>query len=166
MFGIVFRSSILILATLLTALVMTEPAGAVEPEEVLADPVMETRAREISKGLRCVVCQNQSIDESDASIAADMRQLVRARIEAGDSDAEVREVLVDAYGEYVLLTPKFSLSNAFIWAAPFVAFLIGGIWYLRRTGRASVAVAGPPAAAAAPPLSEEEQARLEKVLKS
>ncbi|MBX2855776.1 MAG: cytochrome c-type biogenesis protein CcmH [Rhodobacteraceae bacterium] len=151
---------------LLTTLSLAAPVGAVEPEEILADPALETRAREISKDLRCVVCQNQSIDESDASIAADMRKLVRVRLEAGDSDDEVREVLVSSYGEYVLLTPKFSISNAFIWGAPFAALLIGGLWYLRRTGRAAVVVAEAPAGPVAPPLSDEEKARLEKVLKS
>lgn len=153
-------------AALIVALSFAAPALAVEPEEKLADPALEARAREISKDLRCVVCQNQSIDESDASIAADMRKLVRARLEAGDSNDEVRDVLVASYGEYVLLTPKFSLSNAFIWGAPLVALLIGGVWYLRRTGRAAAVTAKAPAVAAAPPLSEEEQARLEKLLKS
>ena len=87
------------------------PALALEPEERLGDPALEARAREISKGLRCVVCQNQSIDDSDAQIAGDMRKLVRERLLAGDSDAAVLDRMVAYYGEYVLLQPRFSVKK-------------------------------------------------------
>lgn len=142
-------------------------AFAVQPEEVLDDPVLEERAREISKGLRCVVCQNESIDESNADIAASMRILVRERLVAGDSDDQVRQALVDAYGEFVLLMPRFSVANAMIWLAPFIALGIGAAWYLRRTGR--MAAAPDEAATTGPtrtqPLTAEEQARLNELLK-
>lgn len=144
-------------------------ARAVQPEEILEDPVLEERARDISKGLRCVVCQNESIDESNAEVAADMRVLVRERLVAGDTDDEVRAVLVSYYGEFILLKPQFSLANAAIWGLPVAAFLLGLIWYLRRTGRAG---ARPATAEAAvddtlpEPLSADEQARLDRLMKN
>lgn len=138
-------------------------ARAVTPEEQLDDPELEARARKISKGLRCVVCDNQSIDESEASVAAAMRKLVRSRLVAGDSDREVEDRLVAAYGEYVLLKPRFSLSNLILWIGPLLA-LGGGIWWVRSRIRAE-----PKAAAAAPvetaaPLTPEEQAKLDALL--
>lgn len=140
--------------------------NAVEPEEMLEDPVLEERAREISKGLRCVVCQNQSIDESDAGIAADMRVMVRALLVEGETDDGVRQALVAAYGDYVLLRPQFTWSNAFIWGAPVLAVLLGGFWYLQRTGRAATAEAPAPSTPpAAAPLTAAEQERLKRLLK-
>ena len=142
-------------------------AYGVQPEEVLDDPALEERAREISKGLRCVVCQNQSIDDSDADIAGDMRVLVRERLLAGDTDAEVRDALVASYGEFVLMTPRFSLSNLAIWLAPLMAAGVGLFWYLQRTGRTAAArgVAQEAAPAGPAPLSDDETARLRELLK-
>lgn len=135
------------------------PAAAVQPDEMLADPGLEARARDISKELRCLVCQNESIDDSDASLARDLRLLVRERLVAGDSDAEVKGYLVDRYGEFVLLKPRFSAANAALWLTGPVVFLIGGaaaFAYMRRRK--------PRAAAREAPLTPEEQAALEKIL--
>lgn len=141
-----------LLAILLT-LLMVAPSFAVRPDEVLADPVLEARAREISAGLRCLVCQNQSIDDSDADLARDLRVLVRERLVAGDSNAEVEQFLVDRYGEYVLLNPRLNSHTILLWvAAP--ALLAGGLVILllaRRRG------ATPDTA----PLSDEERAALD-----
>lgn len=156
---------ILIALVAVATLWAPRPAVAVQPEEQLDDPALESRARDISKGLRCVVCQNESIDDSNADIAASMRILVRERLVAGDSDDQVRQALVDAYGEYVLLMPRFSLSNAMIWLAPLIALAVGVVWYLRRTGRSGGADPAPAAGPKAAPLSDEEQARLRELLK-
>lgn len=99
-------------------------ALAVLPHEVLDDPALEARARNLSTGLRCLVCQNQSIDDSDAPLAADLRVLLRERLSAGDSDDEVMAYLVDRYGEFILLKPPFSAETVALWAAPFVILLI------------------------------------------
>lgn len=110
------------------------PALAVNPDEMLADPVLEARAREISAGLRCLVCQNQSIDDSDADLARDLRILVRERLQAGDSNAQVEQYLVDRYGEYVLLQPRLNSHTWILWvAAPGLLLAgLGGIWIARR----------------------------------
>lgn len=138
-------------------LVLAGAAFAVEPNEILEDPALEERAREISKGVRCLVCRNESIDESNAELARDLRILVRERLVAGDSDDEVVEFLVSRYGEYVLLNPRPTGSNLILWiAAP--ALLLGGLgiagMYLRRrqTGTAPEA------------LSEDEAARVAELL--
>ena len=102
-------------------------ALAVQPDEVLDDPALEARARAISAELRCMVCQNQSIDDSDASLARDLRVLVRERLKAGDTDEEVLAYVVARYGEFVLLKPRFSLRNALLWGTPAVLLVIGGI---------------------------------------
>jgi len=131
-------------------------AWAVEPDEVLADPVLEARARDISAELRCLVCQNQSIDDSDAGLAKDLRVLVRERLVAGDSDAEVKSFLVVRYGEFVLLKPTMSLANLLLWLTAPVVLLIGAVAAIRRvrknTGRAET------------DLSEEEERALAKIL--
>ena len=118
------------------AIFFTVPAGSVEPNEALADPALEARARDLSAELRCLVCQNQSIDDSDADLARDLRILVRERLTAGDSDSEVMAYLVSRYGEFVLLRPRLSLRNALLWGAP-LALLMGGVVYLwvARGGR-------------------------------
>lgn len=108
------------LLTLATVL----PALAVEPDEVLADPALEARARAISRDLRCVVCQSQNIDDSNAPLAKDMRIVVRERLVAGDTDRQVYQYLVSRYGDYVLLKPPVQKNTIFLWAAPFVIFLI------------------------------------------
>jgi cytochrome c-type biogenesis protein CcmH len=132
----------------------------VQPDEVLADPALEARARALSQGLRCLVCRNENIDESNADLARDLRLLVRERLVAGDTDAEVIAYLVDRYGEYVLLEPPATGSNLILWVAGpalLVVALGGAAIYLRRRRSAPEA--------AAPPLSEAERARLAELLK-
>jgi cytochrome c-type biogenesis protein CcmH len=128
----------------------------VQPDEVLPDPALERRAREISSELRCLVCQNQSIDESDAPLAKDLRVLVRERLKAGDGDAAVRSFIVQRYGEFVLLKPSFGVHTALLWLGPALvlcAGIVGLIGTLRRRR---------PGAA---PLSADERAALEALLR-
>lgn len=135
------------------------PAWAVLPDEVLADPALEARARELSKDLRCLVCRNESIDDSNAELARDLRLLVRERLVAGDSDAEAMDFIVERYGEFVLLKPKVTGSNWLLWAAGPIMMLIAlimSVMYLR--GRATA----PRARQAA--LSEAEQNRLRELM--
>jgi len=149
-------AAILILGLGILSLGLTAPGFAVRPDEMLKDPALETRARAISAELRCLVCQNQSIDDSDADLAHDLRVLVRDRLSAGDSDAAVMDYLVQRYGEYVLLRPRFSLGNALLWAAGPLA-LVGGliaIWFTTRETRER----------ATRPLSESEEARVEAII--
>ncbi|MEM9062259.1 MAG: cytochrome c-type biogenesis protein [Pseudomonadota bacterium] len=139
------------------ALLLASPAHAVQPDEILDDPVLEERAREISKEIRCLVCRNESIDDSSASLARDLRLLVRERLVAGDTDGEVRTYLVDRYGEFVLLNPIFSLANAALWIAGPLLFAIGlivSILYIRARRPET------PQA-----LSDEERAELDRILK-
>ena len=136
-------------------LLMAIPAGAVEPDEMLGDPVLEARAREISKGLRCLVCQNQSIDDSNAGLARDLRILLRERLTAGDSDATAVAYIVDRYGDFVLLRPPVRPTTYILWFGPaliFVAAGLGLVLTLRRRGRAART---PPA-----PLNEAERRRV------
>jgi cytochrome c-type biogenesis protein CcmH len=140
---------------LFAALLIAAPAFAVEPDEVLADSALEARARALSKTLRCMVCQNQSIDDSNAPLARDLRILVRERLKSGDSDAQVREFLVARYGEFVLLEPRISGRSIVLWAAPgfvLVLGLLGIALWIRR---------GAPADPS--PLSAEEKQRLSKL---
>ncbi len=141
------------------ALVLATPALAVQPDEMLDDPVLEDRARALSAELRCLVCRNESIDDSNAELARELRLLVRERLVAGDSDAEVIEFLVSRYGEYVLLRPPASGSTLVLWLAGPAMFLIAlgiGIGYVRsRRSAPETAVA----------LSAEEKARLDALLK-
>jgi cytochrome c-type biogenesis protein CcmH len=143
-------------AALLLA-VLSLPALAVTPQERLPDPAMESRAREVSAGLRCLVCQNQSIDDSEAPLAKDLRVLVRDRIKAGDSNAAVTAFVVARYGEYVLLKPPFGLHTALLWLGPGLIFLAGafGVWRMRRK-----AAAGGVGEA----LNDGEQAELARIL--
>jgi cytochrome c-type biogenesis protein CcmH len=113
------------------------PALAVNPDEVLKDPVLEARARAISTELRCLVCQNQSIDISDAGLARDLRIIVRERLTSGDTDAEVIDYVVARYGEFVLLKPRFSAANALLWLAPMGLILIGALVLFRSRRRAA-----------------------------
>jgi len=117
----------MLIAVLTLAALLSQPAFAVEPDEMLDDPVLEERARAISKQVRCVVCQNQDIDSSNAGVARDLRILVRERLVAGDTDQEVFDFLVARYGDYVLFKPPFKPSTYVLWAAPFVILSIGGI---------------------------------------
>src|SRR6201987_3439032 len=151
-----------VLAACLVALMGLSPARAVLPDEVLADPVKEARARELSKELRCMVCQNQSIDDSDAPLARDLRLLVRERISAGDSDGQVIDFLVARYGEFVLLKPRFNQHTALLWLLPPLALMAGGValWvYSNRRRRAGVLSGG-----SLMKLTPDEEARLEKLL--
>ncbi len=147
----------LMVAVLMSIALLAGGVVALEPEEILDDPVLEDRARALSATLRCVVCQNQSIDESNAGIASDMRRLVRQRLVAGDSDAEVRQYLVDRYGDYVLLRPPVSRQTLILWGAP-AALIVFGMLTLLIVAR------GRSRAAAAVPLSDDERKRLAKLL--
>jgi len=138
------------------------PAGAVEPSEILADPALETRARDISTNLRCLVCQNQSIDESDADLARDLRVLVRERLVAGDSNDQVIDYVVSRYGDFVLLKPPFKGITYVLWFGPAILLVFGlaaVVLFLRRRGGGDNAAALSPKA-----LTAKEQARLEAIL--
>ena len=111
---------------------LTFPAHAVTPAEILSDPALEARAREISTGLRCLVCQNQSIDDSDASVAHDLRLLIRELLQQKKTDEEVVDFVVARYGEYVLLKPRLKTSTLILWAAPFLILLSGLLFAFRR----------------------------------
>jgi cytochrome c-type biogenesis protein CcmH len=140
------------------SLLVATPVYAVQPQEVLQDPVMESRARDISKGLRCLVCRNENIDESNAQLATDLRLLVRERLLAGDSDVEVVDYVVDRYGEYVLLKPTLGGANKLLWIAGPVMLLLSlgiGISFVRRRQKETEI----------DPLSNDEAARLDALLK-
>jgi cytochrome c-type biogenesis protein CcmH len=131
------------------------PAAAVQPDEILPDPALERRAREISSGLRCLVCQNQSIDDSDAPLAKDLRILVRERLKTGDSDADVRDYIVQRYGEFVLLRPVVGGHTLVLWLTPLLVLVLGGygiLIALRRNRRDAA------------PLAGDERARVERLL--
>ena len=134
------------------------PVLAVDPQEQLKDPALEARAREISAGLRCLVCQNQSIDDSDAQLARDLRLLVRQRLEKGESNKEVVDYIVSRYGEFVLLKPRLRLNTVLLWFAP-VVLIGGGLLLASRVMKRSREPEEP-----ARPLSPEEQAELQSVL--
>ncbi|MDH3230326.1 MAG: cytochrome c-type biogenesis protein CcmH [Alphaproteobacteria bacterium] len=138
-------------------LIAVQPAGAVLPDEMLDDPVLEARAREISQNLRCLVCQNQSIDDSNADLARDLRIIVRQRLVAGDSNDEVFQYLVDRYGEYVLLRPPVRGSTYALWFGPIVILLFAGgaLLLIARHRRNRPAATG---------LTAEEQARVSELL--
>jgi cytochrome c-type biogenesis protein CcmH len=151
-------AAIVLAAALAAPLVLAAtPAAAVKPDEVLADPALEERARALSARLRCMVCQNQSIDDSDAELARDLRLLVRERLKSGDSDREVVDFLVARYGEFVLLQPVWSLRNTLLWTTPLLA-LAGGIAAIWAAFRRRPAV-GEGAA-----LSAEESRKLRELL--
>jgi cytochrome c-type biogenesis protein CcmH len=145
---------------LLILLLLAGPLAAVEPDEILEDPALEARARELSQGLRCLVCRNESIDESNASLARDLRILLRERLAAGDTDEEAIDFIVARYGEYVLLKPDVTGVNWLLWGAGPLMLLLagaGGLAYLRGRSRAGTA--------AETPLNAEEQARLDEILR-
>jgi cytochrome c-type biogenesis protein CcmH len=142
-------------ASLLLALSLATPAGAVQPDEVLRDPGLEARARSISGELRCLVCQNQSIDDSDAPLARDLRVLVRERLKAGDSDAEVEAYVVRRYGEFVLLRPVMAPHTMLLWFGPLLVLAAGilGLVLARRRRPAPIK-----------PLTSAEEARLRAIV--
>jgi cytochrome c-type biogenesis protein CcmH len=138
--------------------VLAAPAGAlaVEADEILADPVLEARARAISAELRCLVCQNQSVDDSSAPLAKDLRLIVRERLTAGDSDAQVMAFVVDRYGEFVLLRPRFGLHTLLLWGAAPAGLAVAGVLLWRRGRRKALPTGAP--------LSGEEERRLAEIL--
>ena len=142
----------------LVLVLLASPAGAVQPDEMLKDPALEARARALSEGLRCLVCRNENIDDSDAGLARDLRLLLRQRLVAGDTDAAAVQYIVDRYGEFVLLNPTTKGANVLLWLAGPLMLLAGGavaVTMLRRR-----AVAGGPE-----PLSPDDQARLAALMK-
>lgn len=139
------------------ALGISTSALAVQPDEVLADPALEARARAVSAELRCMVCQNQSIDDSDAELARDLRVLVRERLTAGDTDRQVIDYVVSRYGEFVLLKPQFNARNALLWSAPALILLFGGLFIALKARRPSKKVAAA--------LSKSEEKRLDDILR-
>jgi cytochrome c-type biogenesis protein CcmH len=149
--------SFLIALVAALALSAASSAFAVQPDEMLPDPKMEQRARDLSQHLRCLVCQNQSIDDSDAGLAKDLRLLVRERLKQGDSDGQVIDYLVARYGEFVLLKPRLTWHTAILWIAPALVLLAGAIGLVLALRRRRDLV---PAATAAPPLTDEERKKL------
>ena len=138
-------------------LLAATPAVAVLPSEQLADPALEARARAISAELRCVVCQNQTIDDSDAELAHDLRVLLRQRLKAGDTDRQAIAFIVNRYGDYVLLKPPFEAETLLLWLGPLLVLLAGGTgvaFYLRRRRDSTL-----------PAFTADEQARLDRLLK-
>ena len=146
----------------LAVLTACPAARAVQPDEIMADPAREARARDLSRELRCMVCQNQSIDDSDAPLARDLRLLVRERIASGDSDAQVMDFLVARYGEFVLLKPRLKPHTLPLWLLPPLALAGGGLalWAFHRRRAKSAALEDPSILQ----LSPEEEARLERLI--
>jgi cytochrome c-type biogenesis protein CcmH len=140
---------------LLLLILVTSSAYAVRPDEMLADAASEARAREVSRDLRCLVCRNQSIDDSDADLAHDLRVLVRERIKAGDSNDQAIAFIRARYGDFVLLRPPFAIGTALLWGGPLLVLLLGGVAVARFYRRREEAT---------PPLSPDEQQRLSAVL--
>ena len=146
----------LVAALLMLLLLLLTPAHAVEPGEILKDPALEARARKISQELRCVVCQNQSIDDSNAPLAHDLRVIVRERLTAGDTDSQVLAFVESRYGEFVLLRPRFKLQTLLLWLTPLLLLGGAGIFLMRARARAPASIAAP--------LSADEQKRLDELL--
>jgi cytochrome c-type biogenesis protein CcmH len=147
---------------LAAAMLASSPALAVQPDEMLADPALEARARALSRELRCMVCQNQSIDDSEAPLARDLRLLVRERLKTGDSDQQVLDFLVARYGQFVLLKPRFGVDTALLWLAPMAMLVVGAgclVAMIRRRRRAWENLSPPE-----PPLTEAERGRLDELL--
>jgi cytochrome c-type biogenesis protein CcmH len=152
--------SVRILANLCALFIFAVAAHAVQPDEVLKDPALEARARELSKDIRCLVCQNQSIDDSNADLARDLRVLVRERLTQGESNDQVMDYLVKRYGDFVLLRPPVKASTYLLWYGPIIIFIMGALslfMFFRRRRTAPVMMAA---------LSEDEQQRIEELLGS
>ena len=145
---------------LFALIVFNATAYAVEPDEILKDPALEARARSISAELRCLVCQNQSIDDSHAPLARDLRLLVRDRLKAGESDSQIRQYLVERYGEFILLKPRFATDTIILWGAPFLALLLSGFFVWRAAQRRGALLRSDA------PLTDDEKAHLDRILAS
>jgi cytochrome c-type biogenesis protein CcmH len=145
---------------LVTFIVLNAAAYAVEPDEILKDPALEARARSISAELRCLVCQNQSIDDSHAPLARDLRLLVRDRLKAGESDTQIRQYLVERYGEFILLKPRVAADTIILWGAPFLALLLSGFFVWRAAQRRGALLRSDA------PLTDDEKAHLDRILAS
>ena len=152
------RSRLSAMLGLWLLVLLSAPAFAVNPDELLADPALETRARNLSMQLRCMVCQNQSIDDSNAELARDLRVLVRERLVDGDTDAAVIDYVVSRYGEFVLLNPRVALKTYLLWGTPILLLLAGGVAIFVYTRRRGVP--------AGQTLSADEEARLQALLKA
>ncbi len=149
----------LLLACVFSVLLAVNAGAIGVDERQLDDPASEAHARELMRDFRCLVCQNQSIEDSDAPLAEDLRAIVRERVEAGDTDSEVRKYLVDRYGDWVLLKPPFRPRTAVLWLAPFLLLLAGLVYLALKSRRKDTdTVSGPH------PLSTEEETRLQKLL--
>jgi cytochrome c-type biogenesis protein CcmH len=144
-----------LLCAIVFLLVPLTAAMAVEPDEILPDATLESRARALSAELRCLVCQNQSIDESDAPLARDLRLLIREQLQRGSSDAEVKRYIVSRYGDFVLLKPPFTLRTLLLWTLPFLFLITGILFLLSRSARGFATLEAP--------LTEEERHRLERL---
>lgn len=153
------RAGFRIFAVICTLVFGLAGALAVQPDEVLPDAALEARARRISAGLRCLVCQNQSIDDSNAPLARDLRLLVRERLKAGDTDQAVMDYIVAPIGDFVLLKPPLKHATLLLWVSPLL-FLLGGVWLAIRSLRTA-----PQGSESAAPLSDAERAKLDEILK-
>jgi cytochrome c-type biogenesis protein CcmH len=154
------RTTVRHLPTLILTLCLATAAQAVEPDEILADGRLEARARHLSTGLRCLVCQNQSIDDSSAPLARDLRLLVRERLTAGESDDQVMRFITDRYGQFVLLNPPVGRNTLLLWATPVLLLAAAALYWWRRRS----AVSAPAEPATPPPLSAAERQRLDHLL--
>ena len=150
----------LVIVAVLSFATAVTPSLAVQPDEILPDAAMESRARAMSAQLRCLVCQNQSIDDSNAPLARDLRLLVRERLQAGDRDQEVMEYVVARYGEFVLLKPPFNAATLLLWLTPLLA-LLSAIWLVRSSMQSGDRGASQQAAE----LTAEEKKKLDAILK-
>lgn len=160
--GRMARVTRIVCVLIATFTMLAPPAHAVQPDEIMADPVKESRARDLSRELRCMVCQNQSIDDSEAPLARDLRLLVRERIAAGDSDTQVMDFLVARYGEFVLLKPRLESHTLILWLVTPLALLGGGLALWMQVRRRSKADSDDDESSLR--LTADEEARLQKLL--
>ncbi len=154
------RSALRLSLVLMLLIASAAQAAALQPDEILDDPALEAKAREISAELRCLVCQNQSIDDSDAPLARDLRVLVRERLKAGDGEADIMDFVVARYGEFILLRPRLSPQTYLLWFAPLLLLLTGGYLAFRLFGQRKGPLPNAP-----DPLTAHEQAQLNRILK-